>query len=358
MLNAKSPNYIATIFSLRKAKELHTIVENRLIRILGNATPELHPVKEVQGLAGGRNDLMFFECNGRSIVFEVFATASQVSRDLLILHKTLADIKIAVILDKEADSKVFDKFLKENPDEPFPFLFIGELFDEPPINAELKLREIINGDDEARLKRLRRAELLPIDFLDWCKKYGIEVFSKSDLVDKKITYKKVFTTIILSKLKEQGISKEKLRYLGVWLSQEKVFEYLSAKVDIGFNMFLYTDLKENFAVYSDLELIDLIRVGHNFSDPHILVSVNAVVYEIEEKYFKSIGPILNPERKISVTVGASQWHENSEGRTAIYSLPSGIKSIIILPPVKPDRPIDEYLDLIEMKHPNFSDSID
>lgn len=348
ILSTKFPDYIERLLALRKAKELHTVVENKLIQILGIATPDLHPIKEIQGLPGGRNDLMLFDFNGRKVVFEVFATASQVSRDLLILYKTKADIKIAVILDKEADPKVFNNFLKQNPDEPFPFLFIGELFDDPPPTAGLKLREIIIGDKEALFKRMLRAKISRVSFLDWCRKNGIEVFSKSDVTDGSISYAKVFMTVVIEKLKTQGISREKLKKLGIWLSQEKTLNYIFTTVDIGLNMFLYTDLDENFAAYSDLDLVDWIRAGQNFSSPYVLMSLNAVIYEIENKCLKSGGPILNPDRKITMTIGASQLHETSTGRMLICSLPSRIESVTLLPPAQPDRPIDQYLELVKM----------
>jgi hypothetical protein len=270
VFNTESPDYKERILSLRKAKFLHTVVEKRLMQLLGIATPNFHPVKEVQGLAGGRNDLMLFEFSGKSVVVEVFATASQVSRDLLILHKTKADKKIAIILDKEIDAKIFDKFLKENPDDVFPFLFIREIFEDTPISAYLKLKEIITGDDEAKFRRMLSERLSSENFIEWCQRNGIEVLSPGDLEGGEVTYSKVFVTIALVKLRKQGIPKDKLRKIGVWLSDKRTLEYIFMKVDIGFNMFLYTNLEDHFAVYSDMELTDWIRAGHYFSKPHIL----------------------------------------------------------------------------------------
>jgi len=60
---------------------------------------------------------MLFEYSGHKILFEVFATRSQVSRDLRILDKTDANKKIAVIIDKEVDHTVLDAFIKENPED-------------------------------------------------------------------------------------------------------------------------------------------------------------------------------------------------------------------------------------------------
>ena len=346
-LNPQSHNYVENLLALRKAKELHTVVENRLIQLLALSIPKLYPVKEVQGLAGGRNDLMLFQFNGKTVVFEIFATASQVSRDLLILHKTKADIKIAVIIDKEANSKIFNRFLRENPDTPFPFLFIAELFDEPLTNTYLKLRELINGDDEAKFQRMLKEKISPTNFLNWCKQHGIEVFSESGIADGNVTYSQIFITVVLAKLIQKGVSRDRLKKLGIWLSKN-AFKYIFMKVNIGFNMFLYTDLDESFCAYSDLKLVDLIRAGHYLSDPFILLPLNRVIYEIEDKYFNE--PLLNPERKIYMTIGASQWNETATGRMAVYSLPSKVESILLLPPTIPDRSAEEYLKLVKISN--------
>jgi hypothetical protein len=69
----------------------------------------------------------------KKVLFEIFDTRSQVSRDLRILDKTKADKKIAVIIEKEVDFTVFETFINENPEDKYPFIFIGKLFEEPPI---------------------------------------------------------------------------------------------------------------------------------------------------------------------------------------------------------------------------------
>ncbi len=128
-----------TIRSLRKDKQLHSVVEEKIISILSKIAPDLHPIREPLGLAGGRDDLMLFEFSARKVLFEIFASASQVSRDLRILDKTKAEVKIAVIIDKDIDSKVFEQFLRENPDDNYPFIFIGELMSDS-IDCILKLK--------------------------------------------------------------------------------------------------------------------------------------------------------------------------------------------------------------------------
>ena len=154
------PGYIDWLLKRRKAQLLHGEVERRLIQLLARVLPDYHPVQEPQGLAGGRNDLMLFEFRGRKVLFEIFATKSQVSRDLRILDKTKADVKVAVIIDKEADPGVWERIHKENPEDNYPWLFISELFVDALLPVtELKLRELVLGDEEARLRRVLRQEL-------------------------------------------------------------------------------------------------------------------------------------------------------------------------------------------------------
>ena len=357
-LNPKSDDYREQLLALRKAKKLHTVVEDRLIKLLQVATPDLHPLKEPQGLAGGRNDLMLFEFNGRKVVFEIFATSSQVSRDLLILHKTQADVKIAVIIDQEVDSKVFTRFLRENPDDMFPFIFIGELFAERSTDCHLKLRELILGEEETKFNRMLKAKMSTSSFLNWCKQHDINVFSKEELQNRQISYAQVFITAVISKCRSLGIRRAQLEELGQWLSQDETLSYIFLKVDIGFNMFLYTDLEGHFAAYSDMELSDWIRAGYNFSQPHILLSLNAVIYELEDNFLLSKEISLNPERRISITIGASQVYETPTGREVTFSLPKNTKSIILLPPVQPEKSCEEYWRMVRISGPDGTTGAD
>ena len=164
-------NFEDWILKNRKAKRLHGIVEDRLVAILTKIFPDYHPVKEAQGLAGGRNDLILFEFNGRKVLFEVFASHTQVTRDLRILDRTKADVKIAVLIDKKIDSRIIEKFFKENPEDNYPYIFVGELFIESKINqCALKLNELISGEEEAIFRRVLNQKLKTSNFLDSCKK--------------------------------------------------------------------------------------------------------------------------------------------------------------------------------------------
>ena len=159
-------DYIPWLLDLRKKKRLHPTVEEKLVGVLKQVAPDFHPVQEPLGLPGGRNDLLLFEFTGRKILFEIFASASQVSRDLRILDKTKADYKIAVLIDKDADPTVADHYFKENPEDNYPYIFIGELFEEPPVECVLKLRQLIFKDEEALFQRILRTKSRHARFSD------------------------------------------------------------------------------------------------------------------------------------------------------------------------------------------------
>jgi hypothetical protein len=352
-----SPELIKQIKELRKTNHLHTWVEKRLIQIMQVIAKDYHPIPEPQGLAGGRNDLMLFEFSGRKILFEVLATASQVSRDLRILDKTKADIKIAVIIDKEIDTKVFEKVHKENPENNYPFLFIGELFEESLLSGcVLKLQEIIFADENATFFRILQQKLSTNNFIDICKREGINILSQEDINSNNITIPKVFVTLVLHKCKVLGIQTSHLKTLGVWLSDEKLIEFVLMKIQLGFNLFLYTDLNEIRCIYSDIELQDWLRIGHQLSKPYVLLPINTIIYEIYDKYFQLNSEFeLNREIKMTIAhsllIKRSQVTENGEGNSVIFSLPNKTKEIKILRPideVSKDQAANDYLNMVEI----------
>jgi len=332
---------------LRQAKKLHTAVEDRLVKLISKIAPDYHAIKEPVGLAGGRNDLMLFEFSGRKVLFEIFATRSQVSRDLRILDKTDADKKIAIIIDKEIDSSVFEAFAKENPEDNYPFLFISELFQEPPIICSLKLRELILGDEEATFQRMLQAKIPREDFFTSCRKEGIEVLLQDDIQAGNVTYMKVFITLVLGKCLKYGIARERVKNLGQWLSNDDLVKFIFRKISLGFHVILYTDFLENFSVESDGELADWIRASYLFPQPYVIMSLNAIVSEIDEKYLKSKDKTRG-ELKPTIFLGASQVYETTTGKLVVLSLPRDTKSIVITPPMDNTKDADEYLKMIEI----------
>ncbi len=111
---------------LKRSKQLHQTVEKRLSNLLTRLFPESCAVPEVSGVLGGRNDLMQFFPNGGRAVFELFASPSQVPQDLRLLEQSAADVKLAILLDREIDPKLADRFFHSKPDS-FPFQWLSQV---------------------------------------------------------------------------------------------------------------------------------------------------------------------------------------------------------------------------------------
>lgn len=340
---------LSKLKGLRQQKKLHSEVENRLAAVLRIALPELHPVPEIQGLPGGRNDLIAYDFLGQAVVFEVFASASQVSRDLLILERTSAICKIAIIVDKEIDRKVLDQYLRQIPESPYPFIFTSELFEEPPHEVCLKLREIIAGDEEAKFKRILRQKISTKDIGQRFQDYDVQFLSSKDLQDGNITYKAVFVTLVIKKCIELGVRKQHLIKLGQWLSKTEVIEFLFMRLSLGFNVLLYSDLDESIGFYSDIEMADWIRAADSFESASVILSMNATIRELEEKYAKRLDyKFSRPPGENSVTLGMSQIHRSNDGHVAMFSIPRNTKKIFIFPPMSPALSTEEYLEMVEI----------
>lgn len=358
-MSQSTHEYIEFVLDLRRRNCLHSYVEACLIEMCKALFPEFHPLKEVQGLAGGRNDLMLYQFNGQKILFEIFGTASQVSRDLRILDRTQADVKIAVVIDKDVDPKVFDRFLRENPETNYPFIFVAEIADPARSHqGRLKLHELIIGSEAVRFVRFMRNMSATAfrRFLSECRRDGIVVLTEDDLRESTITFDKVFITIIVHRLHELGIGLPMLKKAAEWMSKPGAVEFALNKVAFGFNLFLYTDLRENFGFYSDVELLDFLSIGPETRSGKALLSINSIVLEIFDKYYKE--PDFKVPRDLRIFAGRSTVFQNEDGRLVTFSIPIKASKIVIFPPMQIEGKrvptAEEIIRTIEVSTPGGS----
>lgn len=110
----------------KKSRHLHTRSQKQLMLYLSELFSHDCAVSEIAGVLGGRNDLMHFAFDGRSAVFEFFFSPSQVPQDLHLLEQSKAEIKIAILLDKEINYKLADEYFHKKPDT-FPHLWLSDL---------------------------------------------------------------------------------------------------------------------------------------------------------------------------------------------------------------------------------------
>jgi hypothetical protein len=346
-----SQDYIDWIRAIRKGKELHNYVENRLKEILSKILPEYHAVKEPQALAGGRNDLMLFEFSGRKVLFEIFATKSQVSRDLRILDKTKADVKIAIVIDKEIDPKVFERFIRENPEDNYPFIFVGELFEKGLSQiCPFKLLELIKGDEEAKFQRILNQRISTQQVRDMWNLDGIDILSVDDIENRTWTIRGVIVFLVVNRLFDFGITRDKIEKIARWLSDKEVIESILTRINFGLNLFLETDFEDNCEIYADIDVVDWLIIGHKSPKPRLLLSMNSVIDEVFDKYFEpKTGFEFN--RNVTTSAGLSVILERGDGREVTLSLPKNTKSITIYRPfmTKDEQVLSEheYLKMIK-----------
>jgi hypothetical protein len=123
---ALADRFVTDIRNAIREKRLHSRVEERLSGLLKHLYPDSYPVPEVGGVLGGRNDLIQFFQNGRRVVFELFATVSQVPQDLRLLERSSADVKIAILLDEQIKPKLASEYFRKKPNH-FPFAWLSEV---------------------------------------------------------------------------------------------------------------------------------------------------------------------------------------------------------------------------------------
>jgi len=115
-------------------KHLHSIAEQNLRIILKEIYPESHPVNEIN-VDGGRGDLIYyFDSEGHSIHFEIFASYGTVIKDLRLLEQSEFNIQVAILIDEEIDPSVSKKYFREKPINPFPCFNLSQIFIESKID--------------------------------------------------------------------------------------------------------------------------------------------------------------------------------------------------------------------------------
>jgi hypothetical protein len=118
-----------------------------------------------------------------------------------------------------------------------------------------------------------------------------------------------------------------------WLNDDKLIEFILFKADLGFNIFLYTDLHETFCIESDAEFLDTLSIFYELEETYIILSLNKIIHDIDEKIFRGA---LNINKEIRFTIGRSQLYEEEDGRIVTFSIPKNAKRIDIFKPMNFD----------------------
>ena len=175
------------------------------------------------------------------------------------------------------------------------------------INKKVSYKEFVKRCNEENIKILRN----PINISD-------------------ATFKNIFITIVANRIIKISHDNDKVLKLIKWLNDEKLIEFILFKVNLGFNVFLYTDLNETFCIESDSEFLDSLRIFHELENTYIILSLNKIIYEIDDKIFKGAMKI---SKEIRFTIGQSQIYEDENGITVTFSIPNNVKRIDVYKPM-------------------------
>ena len=119
-------NFVEQAKKDKKGRRLHALAQEQLTSYLSCLFPQDYATSEIGGVLGGRNDLMLFAFDGRKAVFEFFFSPSQVPQDLRLLEQANADIKIAILLDKEINPKLAHEYFHKKPNA-FDYIWLSDL---------------------------------------------------------------------------------------------------------------------------------------------------------------------------------------------------------------------------------------
>lgn len=127
LMDSISPDQLK---ALRRARQLHPQVEARLQQLLGKARMDGFALPEGWGLAGNhRTDVVAYLHERNILHLEIFGSASNVHRDVNILLMSQADVKVALIMDEEADPRVAKAYFGVVADNRFHWFWLSQFLD-------------------------------------------------------------------------------------------------------------------------------------------------------------------------------------------------------------------------------------
>lgn len=266
----------------KKAHGLHSPVEKRLASLLSRLYSNDCIVPEVSAVPGGRNDLMQFSFSGRRAVFELFFSPSQVPQDLRLLELADADVKVAILLDQEINSKLAEEYFRKKPNH-FPYLWLSDLM---LLGQEeiclMKLCELVDEDFPTnllhRILSLAEGKKFELSIRRFLKRIEAEVTNGKAEGNKhqKLTGGEYIVLQIINKISKLGIPTNRLRSLDTWL-QENI-PYAIMLVDCGLQVFLKTDLMGHYTTLAAGDFADDLIVGKENNDrAYLVICLNKII---------------------------------------------------------------------------------
>jgi len=79
-----------------------------------------------------------------------------------------------------------------------------------------------------------------------------------------------------------------------------------------------------------MEFLDNLSIFSELEETYIILPLNKILYEIDDKIFKGT---LKINREIRFTIGQSHLYEDKDGITVTFSIPKNVKKIEIFKPM-------------------------
>lgn len=142
---------------------------------------------------------------------------------------------------------------------------------------------------------------------------------------KKYTFNDVLVLRILSELRKFGLEVNKLVELKKWLEKEGAIDFLLKKMNIGFSMFLCTNLEDYFGFEDDSEGYDFVFLigNHKNKDgkelldtPKIVLPLNGLVRDLIDrlKVETNLNTEVNPQLKLPSLVKSVKNRDNLDNK--------------------------------------------
>lgn len=143
----------------------------------------------------------------------------------------------------------------------------------------------------------------------------------SDSKWKKYTFNDVLVLRILSELRKFGIEVNKLLELKKWLQKDGAIDFLLKKMNIGFSMFLCTNLVDYFGFEDDSEGYDFVfLIGNHknekgkeeLDEPKIVLPLNGIVRDLIDRLAveTNLNTEVNHQLKLPSLMNAVSKKEN------------------------------------------------
>jgi hypothetical protein len=278
-----TPKLVEEVKHLRAKKKLHSRVCSALADAIRGLFPDWVYVSEICQTPGGRNDAILFESGGESICFELFASSSQVDRDLLLLRDSPAKKKIAILLDIGIDPSIAKAYYRKRPHKPYPCIWVSDVLapDQRGL-LKIKLCQYVFQNEIARsitiLHQLQQTSQQRT--LETWRDKGIEIYTGDP--EQAPTFPGVMSRLAVSHMLKLGVALQACEEAARMVSEN--FDFLIRQILFGVPMLMVWDGRHcSIMDLSDYECWLLGAISLSDAD-QVVVLLNKLYSQMKEAY--------------------------------------------------------------------------